>query len=158
MYIHYSLIAWARLLWSRLLWSRPQTTNHVVLVRPGGDRRVKKIVREPKWSRSSPSVIMLESEDGNKGTLHQKRVRQRRKESDRYLHDTSLTFWNSSHHRFACYLHRYISSPAPRTNMLHVITTDIYLHISGYSSARGACVFLILVYYTPRCNLKDPRK
>ena len=53
---------------------------------------MKKIVQEPKWSRSSPNVIMLESGDGNKGTLHQKRVRQRRKESDRYSHDTSLTF------------------------------------------------------------------
>ena len=29
MYIHHTLIAWAR-----LLWSRPQTTSHVVLVRP----------------------------------------------------------------------------------------------------------------------------
>ena len=73
-YICHTLIAWVR-----FLWSRPQTTSHVVLVRRGGDRRVKKIVREPKWSRSSPSVIVLESENGNKGTLHQKRVRQRRK-------------------------------------------------------------------------------
>ena len=32
-----------------------------------------------KWSRSSPSVIALESEKGNKGTLHQERVRQRKK-------------------------------------------------------------------------------
>ena len=33
---------------------------------------------------------------------------------------------------------------APAT--LHVVTTDIHLHISGYSSARGilcACVFLV---------------
>ena len=107
-YIRHTLITWAR-----FLWSRPQTTSHVVLVRPGGDRkivrvrepkrsrghmvqvgaggdrRVKKIVRElePKWSRSSQSVIVLESEDGNKGTLHQKRVRQRRKS----LTDTTLT-------------------------------------------------------------------
>ena len=28
-------------------------------------------------------------------------------------------------------------SPAPSTYTLHVVTTDIYLHISGYSSARG---------------------
>ena len=28
------------------------------------------IVRELKWRRSSPSVIVLESEDRNKGTLH----------------------------------------------------------------------------------------
>ena len=37
---------------------------------------MKKIVREPKWRRRSPSMIVLESEDRNKGTLHQKRVRQ----------------------------------------------------------------------------------
>ena len=35
----------------------------------GGDRRVKKIVRELKWSRSSPSVIVLESENGNKTSM-----------------------------------------------------------------------------------------
>ena len=51
----------------------------MVLVRPGGDGRLKKIVQKWKWSMSSPSVIVLESEDGNKETLHQKRVRQRRK-------------------------------------------------------------------------------
>ena len=56
-----------------------QELYYTVLVRPGVDRRVKKIVQEPKWGTSSPSVIMLESEDGNKETLHQKRVRQRRK-------------------------------------------------------------------------------
>ena len=105
-YIHHTLIAWAL-----FLWSRPQTTNHTVLVRPesnqnivhvqepkwsrvrpGGDRHVEKIVQEPKWSRSSSSVIVLESEDGNKEILHQKRIRQRRKESDRYSHNTLLTF------------------------------------------------------------------
>ena len=32
-----------------------------------------------KWGTSSPSVIVLKSKDGNKETLHQKRVRQRRK-------------------------------------------------------------------------------
>ena len=43
---------------------------------------MKKIVREPKWNGSGLSLIVLESvesENGNKGTLHQKRVRQRRK-------------------------------------------------------------------------------
>ena len=29
-----------------------------VLVGPGGDRCVKKIVREPKWGTSSPSVVV----------------------------------------------------------------------------------------------------
>ena len=39
-----------------------------------------------------------------------------------------------------CHLHRYI----------HVVTTDIYLHISGYPSARGilcACVFLVKIMF-----------
>ena len=98
-YIRHTLIAWVQ-----FLLSRPQTTSHVVLVRPGGDWRVKKIMREPKWSRShmvlvrpggdrrvqnivrepklsrsSPSVIVLKSQNENKGTLHQKRARQRKK-------------------------------------------------------------------------------
>ena len=41
-----------------------------------------------------------------------------------------------------------ISSPAPYT--LHVVTTDMYLHISGYSTARGilcACVFLVIILF-----------
>ena len=156
-YIRHTLIAWA---W--FLWSRPQTTKHVVLVRPegdrkivrvrepkwsrvrpGGDRRVKKIVGEPKWSRSSPSVIVLESEDGNKGTLHQKRVRQRRKESDRYSHDTLLTFW--LFRPPLCHLHHYISSPAPRTSMLHVVTTCIFPDISSAQRILCTCVFLVVI-------------
>ena len=50
--------------WVQFLWSRPQTTSHMILGRPEGDRHVKKIVRESKWSRSSPSVTVLESEGG----------------------------------------------------------------------------------------------
>ena len=51
----------------------------MVLVRLGGEQRVKKIVQELKWSGSSLSVIVLKSENGNKGKLYQKTVRQRRK-------------------------------------------------------------------------------
>ena len=36
-HIHHTLIVWARFLWSRL-----QTASRVVLVQPGGDRRVNK--------------------------------------------------------------------------------------------------------------------
>ena len=56
--------------------------------------RVKKIVREPaeKEQEQSKRDRAREPLDGKKGTLHQKRVRQGRKESDRYSHDTSLTF------------------------------------------------------------------
>ena len=99
MYICHTLIVWVQ-----FLWSRPQTTSHVALIWPGGDQRMKKIVREPKWSRghmvlvwpggnqlvkkivreskwsrSSPSKIMLERVNRTKGTLHQKRVRQKRR-------------------------------------------------------------------------------
>ena len=38
MYIRHTLIAWAR-----FLWSRPQTTSHVVLVRPGDDRKIVRV-------------------------------------------------------------------------------------------------------------------
>ena len=37
MYIRHTLIAWAR-----FLWSRPQTTSHMVLVRPG-DRKIVRV-------------------------------------------------------------------------------------------------------------------
>ena len=126
----------------------------MVLVGAGGDRRVKKIVREPKWSRSSQSVIVLESEDGNKGTLHQKRVRQRRKS----LTDTRMTLRSlpETLQTTALPSSLLFSSPAPSTYMLHVVTTDIYLHISGYSSARGilcACVFLVQLYLYVLCSV-----
>ena len=45
----------------------PKTTSYVVMVQPEGDQHVQKIVRELKLSRSSPSVIMLESENGVEG-------------------------------------------------------------------------------------------
>ena len=64
-------------------WSR----GHMVLVRAGGNQCVKKIVREPKWSRSSPSLMVLESEDG---TISEE-SKAKEKESDRYSHNTSLT-------------------------------------------------------------------
>ena len=47
---------------AQFLWSHLQTTSHVVLVRPEGNRCVKKMVQELKWSRSRSSMIMLESE------------------------------------------------------------------------------------------------
>ena len=56
-YIRHTLNAWVQ-----FLLSCPQTTSHVVLVRPGTNWRVKKIMREPKWIRSIPSVIVLESD------------------------------------------------------------------------------------------------
>ena len=94
----------------------------MVLVRPGGDRRVKKIVREPKWSRSSTSVIVLESEDGNKGTLHQNTVRQRRKS----LINTRTTLRSLSE---TLQTTAFPSSPHPHQlapTRLHVVTRDIF--------------------------------
>ena len=91
------------------------------------------------WKRSctsNPSVIVLESEDGNKETLHQKRGRQRRKSDILVRHFT----------HFLKLLRPPLCHPAPSTYTLHVVITDIYLHISGYSSAWGilwACVFLV---------------
>ena len=97
-YIRHTLIVWAR-----ILWSRPQTTSHVVLVRPGGNRKIVR-VREPKRSRGHmllggsrrrstcekdrPRAEMEQKQSKRdharerrrkQGSLHQKRVRQRRK-------------------------------------------------------------------------------
>ena len=44
---------------------------------------MKKLMREPKWSKSSPSVIVPVSENGNKGTLHKRAYKATEKESDR---------------------------------------------------------------------------
>ena len=44
---------------------------------------MKKLVQESKWSRSSPSVIVLVSENGNKGTLHKRAYKAKEKEPDR---------------------------------------------------------------------------
>ena len=145
--------------------------SHIVLVWPQGDCDV--IVRESKWSRPGPhsigptrrrsmcekdcarakmervsglSVIVLESENRNKGILHQKRVMQRRK---------SLTHWGrsdkyrESRTTLTCSslpdtLQTTALSSSPL--LIHVVTTDIYLHISRYSSAWSilcACVFLV---------------
>ena len=120
--------------------------GHVVLVRLGGDRHVKKIVQEPKWSGSGLSMIVLESKNGNKGTLHQKRVRQRR-ESDRLRKKRCI----KRESRVALYLAHFLKLFTPPLCHLHrylrVVTTNIYLHISGYPSVRGilcACVFLVV--------------
>ena len=50
-YIRHTLITWVQ-----FLWSRPETTSHVVLVRPGGNRKTVH-VREPKWSRSNMILV-----------------------------------------------------------------------------------------------------
>ena len=107
----------------------------MVLVRLGGDRRVKKIMRKPKWSRSGLSVIILESESGNKRTRHQKRVRQRRK---------SLTDWKKQciqgESIVALYLAHFLKLFRPPLGHLHR-----YLHgyLLAYFRIFCACVFLV---------------
>ena len=98
------------------------------MIRPGGDRRVKKIVREPKWGTSSPSVIVVESEDGNKETLHQKEKAKNLTDTRTTLRSLSESLQTTALPSSPLYL-----VPAPSTYTLHVVTTDIYLHISGYS-------------------------
>ena len=67
-------------------------------------------------------------------TLHTaEQNKAKEKELERYSHDTSLSLWNSSDDHFAIFTATgYISSSALSTYTLHVVTTDIYLHISGY--------------------------
>ena len=103
---NYICICHSLIVWACFLWCRPQTTSHVVLVWPESDWRVKKIVRQLKWSRSNPSMIILESENGNKGTLHQKSDNGSTTACSFAFgdsHDTSLTSWNSSDDDFAIF-------------------------------------------------------
>ena len=101
MYIRHTLITWAQ-----FLWSRPQTTSHVVLVRPGGDRKIVR-VREPKRSRRRSTCekdrprAEMEQKQSKRDRARERRRKQRdtaseeskakEKESDRYSHDTTLT-------------------------------------------------------------------
>ena len=114
-----------------------RSSNKASLVQPEGDRRVKKNVWEPKWSRSSPSVIMLESEHGNKRDTASEDSKAKEKASDRkkqcIQRESSGDRWDKCfvlkliRRRFC----RYTSSLVPSTYTVHVVTTDIYLHISG---------------------------
>ena len=81
----------------------------------------------------------MEQEKSKHGCAKEQRRKQRdttseqskakEKECDRYSHDTLLTFWNSSDDRFAIFTA--ISGPQhlANTHTLHMVTTDIYLHI-----------------------------
>ena len=95
----------------------------MVLVRLGGDSRVKRIVREPKWSGSGLSMIVLESENGNKGTLHQKRLRQRRK---------SLTDWG-------------------RSDVYRIDTCFVYSFFVYYCFVYSFFIYSSFVYFSKLC-------
>ena len=85
----------------------------------------------PKWSRISQSVVVLERENTNKGTLPLKRVRQGRKSSgDRHIGQT----FRPGYVRLL-QTHPVNALPSSIHRHPHVVTMDIYLHISGYSSA-----------------------
>jgi len=99
----------------------------VVLVRRlGGDRRVKKIVLKPKWSGSGLSMIVLESENGNKRDTASeenkaKEIKFDRLRKKRCIQGESTVALHLAHFLKLfrpplCHLHR----------NLHVVTTDIY--------------------------------
>ena len=109
-YIRHTLITWAR-----FLWSRPQT-SHVVLVRPGGDRKIVRVRaragteqgphgtggsrRRSTCEKDRPRAEM-EQKQSKRDRARERRRKQRdtaseeskakEKESDRYSHDTTLT-------------------------------------------------------------------
>ena len=109
MYIRHTLIAWAL-----FLWSRPQTTSHVVLVRPGGDRRSCACVsgngagailygtgqtRRRSTCEKDRAKAEMGHEQSKRDRDRERRGKQRDiasgkgEKSDRYSHDTSrLTF------------------------------------------------------------------
>ena len=110
---------------------------------------MKKIVREPKWSRSGLSAIVLRERKRKQRDTASEESKAKEKESDRLrkkrcIQEESRVTLHLAHFLKLfrpplCHLHRY----------LHVVTTDIYLHISRYPSARGklcTCVFLVKVF------------
>ena len=162
MYIRHTLIAWAR-----FLWSRPQTTSHVVLVRPGGDRRscacesgngAGAILNGtgPTRRRLTCEKDRARAEMGHEQSKHDRARELRRKQRDIASEESSAKAKNLTDTRMT--LRGSLSETLQTTALpssplylvpiytLHVVTTDINLHISGYSSARGvlcACVFLV---------------
>ena len=69
-YICHTLIVWVR-----FLWSHPQTTGHVVLIRPGSRRQstCEKIVREPKLN--GPGAMWYWSDQWRRLTCEKVRAR-----------------------------------------------------------------------------------
>ena len=122
----------------------PQTTNHVELVWPEGDRKIVR-VQGPKWSRVQPGgnrhvkKIMWELKwSGSNPSVIDCATKRRRKQSDIAPEESKAKekrVWQILTRYFAhflklfrrplCHLHRYISSPALRTNTLYVISTCI---------------------------------
>ena len=152
MYICHILITWAR-----FLWSRPQSTNHVVLVKQKIAR-----MREPKWSRVWPGgdrrvkrlcESRMEQEQSKQDCARERRRKQRNIASEESKAKEKRV-WQILTRYFAhflklfrpllCHLQCYISSPTPRTNTLHAVTTDIYLHISSARGILGICIFLVV--------------
>ena len=131
------------------------------------------IVRESKWSRPGPRGIgptrrrstcekdrvraEMEREQSKRDRAREQKRKQRdtaseeskakEKESDRWRKKRCI----QGESRVALYLAHFLKLFRPPLchlhRYLHVVTTDIYLHISGYPSARGilcTCVFLVI--------------
>ena len=144
MYIRHTLIAWAR-----FPWSRPQTTSHVVLVRPGGDRKIVRACESCNgamatryWSEQEAIDVCKrsrESQNGARAVQASDRARERRRKqrdiaseeskakaknltdyTRTTLRSLSETLQTTALLSSPLYL-RYISSPAHSTYTLHVL-------------------------------------
>ena len=90
---------------------------------------MKKIMREPKWSGSSLSVIVLESDNGNKGTLREKA---KKKKSDRLRKKQCI----QGESRVALHLAHFLKLFRPSLCHLHC-----YLHVVTYLLAYSRIFF-----------------
>ena len=148
-YICHTLIAWARFLWSRTGPTRRRSTCEKDRARAKMEQEQSKCDHARERKRKVAARLNLRAKTETRlAFLHRRQ----------WLHHSMyLCIWRLAQH-FAhflklfrqplCHLHRYTSSPAPSTYTLHMVTTDIYLHISRHSSARGilcACVFLVTI-------------
>ena len=120
---------------------------------------MKKIMRELKWSGSGSKHDCARERKRKQRDTASEESKAKGKESDRLrkkrcIQGESRVALHLAHFMKLfrpplCHLHRY----------LHVVTTDIYLHISGYPSARGIlCTYVFLVpngftYYSQNSDL-----
>ena len=99
----------------------------------------------------------MEQEQSKRDRARERRQKQRDTASEKSKANESLTDTRTTLHSLSetlqtTALPSSLLYHVPSTYTQHVVTTDIYLHISAYSSARGilcACVFLVLYYVDP---------
>ena len=111
----------------------------MVLVQPGGNQPVKKIVREPEWGTSSPGVIVLESKDRKQRDI----ALEESKAKEKSLTDTRMTLRSLS---------ETLQTTALPSSPLYLIPSTSYQHATrGYN---GYLVAYFRIFFCTRHTLR----